>query len=105
MVVKRSTSRVTTLMLAARQAGGRDIGDDGVVTRTQRGRFERFLFSFMGPPQLGDPGDPAGPAAQAQGPAVRCPKCAMPYDDHEIVRTPRLTYTRCPQTGPNGQRL
>ncbi len=60
----------------------------------QLGRLQRFLFSFMGPPQLGDPNEPERPPAA--GPVARCPKCRQPYDEHEIVRDPRLTYTRCP---------
>lgn len=67
------------------------------MTSKQRGRFERFLFSFMGPPQLGDPAEPVTPAP---GQAGRCPTCQRPYDMHEIVRSPRLTYTRCPQHVP-----
>ena len=63
--------------------------------RERSGRWERLLFSVMGPPQLGDPG---APAREVLPPAVAaCPKCTQPYDLHEIVRDPRLTYTRCPQ--------
>lgn len=60
----------------------------------QRGWFERFLFSFMGPPQLGDP---RTGGSQPEPAAVPCPKCGVPYDEHEVVRDPGLTYTRCPQ--------
>lgn len=59
-----------------------------------RSRLERVLFSFMGPPQLGDLSAPA--AEPPPGPVAVCPKCDQPYDRHEIVRAPRLTYTRCP---------
>ena len=67
--------------------------------RTNRlGRFlERSLFAVMGPPQVGDPGAPAGPPAA--GPRELCPRCRGPRDDHEVVRGPRLTYTRCPADG------
>ena len=57
-------------------------------------RFERVLFSFMGPPQLGDLNAPVRPLPV--GPVALCPTCGSPYDQHEIVRDPRLTYTRCP---------
>ena len=60
-------------------------------------RFERVLFSFMGPPQLGDPSAPA--TEPVPGPVAFCTKCDEPYDRHEIVRAPRLTYTRCPDRG------
>lgn len=60
----------------------------------RRGRWERFVFSFMGPPQLGDPSAPAAEPTPVQGPP--CTKCGRSYDDHEIVRDPRLTYVRCP---------
>ena len=60
----------------------------------RRSRFERFLFSFMGPPQLGDVRAPVTAPAPVPGPP--CAKCGQPYDGHEIVRDPRLTWTRCP---------
>lgn len=62
---------------------------------SERSRFERVLFSFMGPPQLGDPSAPAVEAPP--GPVAVCTKCDEPYDRHQIVRAPRLTYTRCPE--------
>ncbi len=62
-------------------------------TPARRGLFERFIFSFMGPPQLGDVNAPVREVAQ---PVTLCAKCRRPYDEHEIVRDPRLTYTRCP---------
>lgn len=64
--------------------------------RKGRGRIERILFSFMGPPQLGDPREPE-PVAPGAG-TGRCPTCGDPYADHEVVRSPRLTYTRCPSS-------
>lgn len=65
-----------------------------------QGRFERLLFSVMGPPELGDVNAPVGvPAAR---PVDTCPRCGQPRDDHEVVRSPRLTYTRCPADGPAG---
>jgi hypothetical protein len=64
----------------------------------RRGILERFLFSFMGPPQLGDVNAP--PADLPVVPSARCPKCRLPYDEHEVVRDPGLTYTRCPAAEP-----
>ena len=55
--------------------------------------LERSLFSVMGPPQLGDLN---APAREVTRPVELCPKCRGPRDDHEVVRGPRLTYTRCP---------
>jgi hypothetical protein len=62
--------------------------DDGRL-----GRFERGLFAFMGPPELGDLSAP--PAQLPARPVERCPRCGLPRDEHEVVRTPHLTYTRC----------
>ena len=65
------------------------------MTRQPGGRrwFERVLFSVMGPPQLGDVNAPAQEVAP--GPVDICGQCGQPRDEHEVVRTPRLTYTRC----------
>jgi hypothetical protein len=65
------------------------------MAKRGRSRWERVLFSVMGPPQLGDAGAPS--TGVAPPPVAPCPKCSRPYDEHEIVRDPRLTYTRCPQ--------
>lgn len=62
--------------------------------REGRGLFERFLFSFMGPPEIGDLNAP--PKDLPPRPVARCTQCSQPYDDHEVVRDPGLTYTRCP---------
>lgn len=59
-----------------------------------RGRFERMMLSFMGPPELGDLNAPI--ADLPPRPVELCGRCRLPYDEHEIVRDPRLTYTRCP---------
>ncbi len=64
----------------------------------RRGLFERIMFSFMGPPQVGDVHAPARDLPAR--PVDMCPTCGQPRDDHEVVRTPRLTYTVCP--GPPG---
>ena len=58
------------------------------------GLFERLMFSFMGPPQVGDGGGPA--RVPAERPVELCSRCRQPYDAHEVVRDPGLTYTRCP---------
>ena len=62
-------------------------------TDQHRGWFERFLFSFMGPPQLGDPNEPLKP--RAARPAELCPRCGRPYDEHDVVRTAGGTFSRC----------
>jgi hypothetical protein len=54
-----------------------------------------MLFSVMGPPQLGHTGAPTREVPPP--PVTSCPTCSQPYDLHEIVRSPRLTWTRCPQ--------
>ncbi|MFP5219158.1 MAG: hypothetical protein ACLGIG_05390 [Actinomycetes bacterium] len=60
----------------------------------RRGRLERILFSFMGPPQLGDldapPSVPRDPAADL------CHRCGRPWDGHTTVRTSSRTYLTCP---------
>lgn len=58
-----------------------------------RERFERALFSVMGPADLGDPDAPV--ILLPTGPVDRCRQCGGPRDEHEIVRSPGLTYTRC----------
>ncbi len=62
--------------------------------RAGRGRFERFLFSFMGPPQLGDVN---APVTLAPDPAADlCRKCGQSWGEHEVVRTGSMTYAVCP---------
>ena len=58
----------------------------------RRGFLERFLFSFMGPPQLGDPNAPVRSPARID----RCSRCGHPWDEHEVVRVSTHSYTRCP---------
>lgn len=60
----------------------------------ERGRFERILFAFMGPPQLGDPS--AAPTVARDPAQDLCHRCSAPWDGHEIVRTASRTYARCP---------
>lgn len=52
------------------------------------------MFSFMGPPQLGDVNAPV--AELPARPVELCTRCRQPYDAHEVVRDPGLTYSRCP---------
>ena len=64
------------------------------ATPVGRTRFERLLFSFMGPPQLG-----AHTAREGYTPdpsADLCHKCGQPWADHERVRTSNMTCTKCP---------
>ena len=61
----------------------------------KRGLFERIMFSFMGPPQLGDINAPS--TVKRDPAADLCHKCGQPWDQHEIVRTGSMTYARCPQ--------
>ena len=68
---------------------GKRAAEDG---QAQRGFFERFLFSFMGPPQLGDPNTPVRQPARVE----RCSTCGRPWDEHEVVRIATHSYTRCP---------
>ncbi len=63
-----------------------------------RGRFERFLFSFMGPPQVGDVSAPVTVVADPA--AALCHRCATPWEGHERVSTSSMTYTRCPSAEP-----
>jgi hypothetical protein len=63
-------------------------------TGTRTGRFERVMFSFMGPPELGDVHAPPTSAPDPQ--AALCHRCAEPWDEHEVVRTSSHTYLNCP---------
>ncbi len=53
-----------------------------------------MLFSVMGPPELGDVNAPV--PVLPDRPAQLCTTCGQDRDTHEVVRTPKLTYTRCP---------
>ena len=52
------------------------------------------MFSFMGPPQLGEDKAPEGYSADPR--ALLCTKCGQPWDAHERVRTSSMTYMACP---------
>jgi hypothetical protein len=58
------------------------------------GRLERILFSFMGPPELGDHKAPEGYVRDPS--ADLCHRCAQPWDGHERVHTASTTHLRCP---------
>ncbi|HEU0102722.1 MAG TPA: hypothetical protein VFR07_10430 [Mycobacteriales bacterium] len=66
--------------------------------RTRDGRrlglMERIMFSFMGPPQVGDVNSPRTVEPDPQ--AALCHKCGRAWEQHEIVRTASMTYARCP---------
>jgi hypothetical protein len=62
------------------------------VKRSLGDRWHRMMLSVMGPPQLGPFGDEV-----AVPPDVSvCTRCGQPRAQHEIVRSPKLTYTQCP---------
>lgn len=56
--------------------------------------FEKVMFSFMGPPQLGEHRAPAGYVPDDA--ANHCHKCGQQWDVHERVHTGTMTYRRCP---------
>ena len=51
-----------------------------------------MMLSVMGPPQLGPFGDEVVTPADVSV----CPRCLQPRSLHEVVRSPTLTYTKCP---------
>ena len=55
-------------------------------------RWHRMMLSVMGPPQLG----PFGDDVVARPDESICTRCRQPRSLHEIVRSPKLTYTQCP---------
>lgn len=57
------------------------------------GFWDRFLLSFLGPPQIGDVN---APLADLPPDTAVCGTCGRPWAEHEIVRDPGLTYSRCP---------
>ncbi|MCU1691963.1 MAG: hypothetical protein JWM64_1054 [Frankiales bacterium] len=63
---------------------------------TKLGFLERIMFSFMGPPQVGDVN---APSTHQHDPARDlCHKCHEPWAEHEVVRTASMTYAVCPGT-------
>jgi hypothetical protein len=58
------------------------------------GFFERLLFRFMGPPQLGDLNAPSSVAADPT--ADLCHRCGQAWDLHERIHTGSMTYRKCP---------
>ncbi len=64
------------------------------MAKQSRSRFERVMFSFMGPPEVGDASAPQRELPER--PVDICPTCRLPREEHEVVRSPTLTYTVCP---------
>lgn len=63
------------------------------------GPLERIMFSFMGPPEVGENKAREGYVPDPE--ADLCRKCGRPWADHERVHTGSMTYRRCPDgTGP-----
>lgn len=62
-------------------------------------RWDRWLLSIMGPPELGDVN---GPATLLPADEELCQGCGQPRTTH-VVRTPGLTYSRCPGPPPPSQ--
>ena len=57
-------------------------------------RFEKAMFSFMGPAQIGENRAPEGYVPDDA--ANMCHKCGQPWAAHERVHTGTMTYRRCP---------
>ena len=69
-------------------------GQNGPVAkreRTEGGWWHRFMFSIMGPAQVG-PYTSTEPVADTSA----CARCGTPWNDHEVVRTATRAYSRCP---------
>ncbi|MCW2620564.1 MAG: hypothetical protein JWL64_166 [Frankiales bacterium] len=58
------------------------------------GFLERIMFSFMGPPDVGDVNAPAG--VDSDPAAALCRKCGQPWERHGRVHTGSMTYRPCP---------
>lgn len=71
----------------------RNRGSDG-DKRKVREKFEKAMFSFMGPAQIGNNEAPEGYVPDEA--ANLCHKCGQPWDAHERVHTGTMTYRRCP---------
>ena len=57
-------------------------------------RTYRFLFSVMGPPQLGRPDEPPAPPTPPD--RSMCRGCGRLWSEHPIVRDAFSPYTLCP---------
>ena len=81
-----------------------DVGPD--VTRRRKppqdspkdrpGLFERTMFTFLGPPQLGENKPPDGYVADQA--ATLCHRCGEPWDRHARVDSGTFHYRKCPPT-------
>lgn len=70
-----------------------------MIRREERegGRWHRMMMSIMGPAQIG-PFD----EVVARAPDDRtCGRCGRLQSEHEVVRDPGLTWTRCPVDPPS----
>lgn len=74
--------------------------------RRKRGdgpRFEKALFSIMGPAQIGEDRPPDGYVPDET--AELCDRCGQRWDRHERRSSSNMTYTVCPpaqESHPNG---
>lgn len=59
-----------------------------------RSRFERFLLSIMGPPQIGEDRAPEGYVPNSA--AALCDKCGEPWAAHRRRHKDNITYLECP---------
>lgn len=75
--------------MGPRRRRGRDEGGAGA----QR-RWEKAIFSVMGPAQIGENRAPEGYVPDES--ANLCHKCGQRWDAHERVHTGTMTYRRCP---------
>ena len=68
-------------------------GQNGDVAKREQGggRWHRFMFSIMGPAQVG-PYETTAPAPDTSA----CDRCGTPWSEHVVVRTATRAYSRCP---------
>ena len=69
-------------------------GQNGAVAKREQGgggRWHRFMFSIMGPAQVG-PYETTPPARDTSA----CDRCGTRWSEHEVVRTATRAYSRCP---------
>jgi hypothetical protein len=64
------------------------------MTRPSQHRIENFLWSIMGPADVGADRAPDGYVADAA--AELCNKCAVPWDRHPRLHKENITYLQCP---------
>jgi len=76
-----------------RRQRSRDDGDDREGQPRARG-LGRYLFYFMGPPEVGDPSAPR--TAPVSTVPQLCVSCGKPMTEHVIDRSHGKSATRCP---------